>query len=182
MLVDINNVEGLELISPKLFSDSRGSFFEYYNKKQFKKLGIDCDFVQDNQSYSKKNVLRGLHLQVGDFAQSKLVSVLSGSVLDVMVDVRKGSKTFGDHCKVVLSGENRLQVFMPKGFAHGFVVLSDEAIFHYKCDNFYDQKSERSINYNDVDLSIDWKVLPKDLVLSEKDLNAISFKEFKVSL
>ncbi|HLW07072.1 MAG TPA: dTDP-4-dehydrorhamnose 3,5-epimerase [Marinilabiliaceae bacterium] len=172
-------IDGLYVIENLVFSDARGCFFESYHKSKYLEQGVDCDFVQDNVSVSSYGVVRGLHLQTGDFAQAKLVQVLKGRVLDVAVDLRPGSETFGQHFAIELSDENRLQFFIPRGFAHGFSVLSQEAIFHYKCDNFYNKASESGIIYNDKDLAIDWKVPEAKIVVSEKDLELPSFRSFK---
>lgn len=164
-------LKGCFILEPRVFEDERGYFFESFNQQVFEKaIEKKINFVQDNQSYSTKGVLRGLHFQKGEYAQAKLVRVLSGSVLDVAVDIRKGSKTYGEHVAVELSAENKKQLFVPRGFAHGFVVLSDEAHFFYKCDNFYNSSAESGIIYNDKDLKIDWKLGTKELVLSPKDL------------
>ena len=160
------------IIEPTIFEDERGYFFESFNKKTFyEKTGLDIDFVQDNQSKSSYGVLRGLHFQRGDAAQAKLVRVLSGKVLDVAVDLRKDSPTFKKHISIELTAENKKQLFVPRGFAHGFVVLSDEAEFFYKCDNYYNKEAEGGVVYNDKELNIDWKIGFKDIVVSQKDLN-----------
>ena len=159
------------IIEPKIFSDERGYFMESFNANIFQKgIGESVNFVQDNQSFSKKGVLRGLHYQIGEYAQSKLVRVLQGEVLDISVDIRPKSKTFGEYVSVLLTEENQTQLFIPKGFAHGFLVLSDTAIFSYKCDNFYNKESEGGIIYNDKDINIDWKFPINNLIISEKDL------------
>ena len=158
------------IIEPKVFKDKRGYFFESFNNKQFKDLtGSKTTFVQDNESYSTKGVLRGLHYQTGVYAQAKLVRVIKGKVLDVAVDLRENSKTFGEYVSVELSGENKKQLFIPKGFAHGFIVLSDTAIFSYKCDNYYNKESEQGIIFNDKDINIDWQLPEDQIVISEKD-------------
>lgn len=163
-------IEGVLILEPKIFGDSRGYFYESYNKERFsQETGMEIDFVQDNQSKSSYGVLRGLHFQKPPYAQSKLVRVVKGSVLDVAVDIRKGSPTFGKYVAVELSEENHRQFFIPRGFAHGFVVLSEEAIFQYKCDNLYAPQSEGSIIWNDPDLGIDWRVPAEKIILSEKD-------------
>ena len=163
-------IEGLFILEPKVFGDSRGHFFESYSRRDFRRLtGLDIEFVQDNQSCSVKGVLRGLHFQKGDAAQAKLVSVVEGEVLDVAVDLREGSRTFGKCCSVILSGENKRRFFIPRGFAHGFSVLSDRAVFQYKCDNYYDPQSEGAVAWNDPDLAIDWKIRPGEEILSAKD-------------
>ena len=162
-------LEGCYIIEPKIIGDERGYFMESFNEKAFEEnTGQKVHFVQDNQSYSKKGVLRGLHYQTGSHAQAKLVRVLQGEVLDVAVDIRPESATFGQHVSVLLSAENQKQFFVPKGFAHGFVVLSETALFFYKCDNFYNKESEGGIFYNDPALHIDWKI-EDQLLISEKD-------------
>lgn len=166
------------LLKPLQFTDERGVFSESYNKKTFEKVtGLDIEFVQDNQSQSSKGVLRGLHFQTGEMAQAKLVRVAFGTVLDVVVDLREGSPTFGQHYAIELSGDNGLQLFIPRGFAHGFITLSEKSIFCYKCDNYYDKKSEGGIVYNDATLKIDWHLPDKELIISEKDLKLPSFIE-----
>ncbi|SDZ81187.1 dTDP-4-dehydrorhamnose 3,5-epimerase [Bizionia paragorgiae] len=158
------------IIEPSVFIDSRGYFFESFNQKTFNELiGQKVDFVQDNESYSTKGVLRGLHFQKEEWAQAKLVRVVKGCVLDVAVDIRKDSPTYGDYLSVELSDDNKKQLFIPRGFAHGFVVLSDTAIFSYKCDNYYNKASEGGIIYNDTTLNIDWKLPFDKLIISEKD-------------
>jgi len=171
MTIESTPLKGCIIIKPSLFGDERGYFFESFNLEKFRALtGIDIVFVQDNQSYSTKGVLRGLHLQKGASAQAKLVSVVKGEVLDVAVDLRQNSKTYGKHFSIKLSGDNHLQLFIPRGFAHGFVVLSDDAIFQYKCDNYYDKAVEGGIYYADPDLAIDWILPYEQLVVSPKDL------------
>lgn len=163
-------LEGAYIIEPKVFGDERGYFFESYNAERFKQeTGLDITFVQDNESKSSYGVLRGLHFQKAPYTQGKLVRVVSGRVLDVFVDIRKGSPTFGKHVSVELSGENHRMVYIPRGFAHGFVVLSQEAIFQYKCDALYAPQSEGAIAWNDPQLGIDWKIPVEDVILSEKD-------------
>ena len=162
-------IPGVVIFEPRIFTDDRGYFFETYNEKVFKDAGIDADFVQDNQSKSSYGVIRGLHFQKGEHAQAKLVRVLQGSVLDVAVDLRKDSPTFGKHVAVELSDVNNLQLFIPRGFAHGFSVLSKTAVFAYKCDNFYCKESEGGINCADPDLGIDWQVPVESACLSDKD-------------
>ena len=163
-------LEGCFVIEPKILQDERGYFVETYNKNVFDKgIGQDINFVQDNQSFSSKGVLRGLHYQTADNAQAKLVRVLHGEVLDVAVDIRPNSKTFGQHEAIILSAENHKQFFVPRGFAHGFLVLSDTATFFYKCDNFYNKDSEGGIIYNDKTINIDWQFSSVDLLVSEKD-------------
>jgi dTDP-4-dehydrorhamnose 3,5-epimerase len=163
-------LEGCFVIEPKIFNDERGYFLESYNEKTFQNgIGQPVQFVQDNQSYSSKGVLRGLHYQTGEHAQAKLVRVLQGEVLDVVVDIRPNSKTYGETFSVILSGENQKQFYIPRGFAHGFLVLSETATFFYKCDNFYNKESEGGIIYNDKSLNIDWQFSNDELLISEKD-------------
>lgn len=158
------------IIHDTLFRDSRGYFFESFNQTTFfKKTGLDVNFVQDNQSSSTKGVLRGLHFQVGEAAQAKLVRVLEGEVLDVAVDIRKNSPTFGQHVAVILSATSNTQLFVPRGFAHGFVVLSEKAVFFYKCDNYYNKQAEGGLIYNDPEIGIDWRLAEDELILSDKD-------------
>lgn len=165
------NFEGCFVIEPLVFEDQRGFFLETFNQETFEKsIDQKIDFVQDNMSYSKKGVLRGLHYQKGNSSQAKLVSVLKGKVLDVVVDLRRNSKTRGAHFKIILSSENKKQLFIPRGFAHGFLVLSDSAVFNYKCDNFYDKDSESGIIFNDSVLAIDWGIDHNKVILSKKDL------------
>ena len=172
-------ISGLFVIEPDVFGDSRGYFMESFSQKKFNELtGLDIDFVQDNESRSTYGVLRGLHFQRHPYAQAKLVRVVSGKVLDVAVDLREGSETYGKHFAVELSGENHRQMFIPKGFAHGFSVLSQEAVFQYKCDEYYAPESEAAIAWDDQDLNIDWKVPAEDVVLSAKDRNHPTLKEF----
>ncbi|MFN8258930.1 MAG: dTDP-4-dehydrorhamnose 3,5-epimerase [Bacteroidales bacterium] len=161
--------ENLLIIEPHVYNDSRGYFFESFNKSNFDINGLLAEFVQDNESYSEFGVIRGLHYQVEPYAQTKLVRVIKGRVLDVVVDIRKNSATFGKFFKIELSSENKLQLYIPKGFAHGFSVLSKYAILAYKCDNVYNKSSERGININDPFLSIDWKVQKNIRIISEKD-------------
>ena len=159
----------LLVIKPKIFGDQRGYFFESYNEKVLANAGISCHFVQDNQSKSAYGVIRGLHYQLEPYAQTKLVRVISGTIRDVVVDIRKGSPTFGKHFSIELSGENNLQLFVPKGFAHGFSVLSENAIVLYKTDDFYTPAAERGIFYNDSSLAIDWGIKPSAMLVSERD-------------
>lgn len=163
-------IEGVVIIEPKIFGDERGYFFESFNAAEFaRKVGVNTVFVQDNESKSKYGVLRGLHFQKGEFAQSKLVRVVEGRVIDVAVDIRRGSPTFGKHVAVELSKDNKRQLFIPRGFAHGFAVLSEEAVFQYKCDNLYAPDHEGAIAWNDPKIGIDWQIRPEDAILSEKD-------------
>jgi dTDP-4-dehydrorhamnose 3,5-epimerase len=164
-------LQGCFILEPKIFEDQRGYFFESFNQNQFNSLtNTNTRFVQDNESFSTKGVLRGLHYQIGEHAQAKLVRVIQGRVLDVAVDLRAGSPTFSQYVAVELTETNKKQLFIPRGFAHGFVVLSDTAIFSYKCDNFYNKESEGGIIYNDPTLSIDWQLAESSLIVSEKDL------------
>lgn len=162
-------IEGVVIIEPKVFGDDRGYFFESFSEEEFRKNVCDTRFVQDNESKSRYGVLRGLHFQKPPHAQSKLVRVVKGEVLDVAVDIRKGSPTFGQYVSVLLSEEDKRQFFVPRGFAHGFVVLSDEAVFQYKCDAYYAPQSERAIAWNDAALNIDWKLPADHIIFSEKD-------------
>lgn len=162
-------IKDVVIIEPKIFGDGRGYFFESYNQTEFNTSIRTVHFVQDNESKSCYGVLRGLHFQKPPFAQSKLVRVIEGEVLDVAVDIRRNSPTFGKHVAVILSGENHRQLFIPRGFAHGFVVLSNEAVFQYKCDNSYSPQSEGAIAWNDPEIGIDWIVAPEYIILSEKD-------------
>lgn len=173
-------ISGVYIIEPKVFKDERGYFFESFKQNEFEKHIGKIDFVQDNESKSTFGVLRGLHYQLPPFAQSKLVRVLRGKVLDVVVDIRKNSPTFGKHVSVELSEENKRQLFIPRGFAHGFVSLSEEVVFSYKCDNYYNKESEASIVYNDKTLNIDWKIEEKDIITSSKDSEEISFENAKI--
>ena len=163
-------VDGAIVIEPDVFGDNRGWFMESYSKKKLAEVGIDVDFVQDNRSFSaEKGTLRGLHCQLNPTAQSKLLTCMRGAILDVAVDIRKGSPTFGNHVAVELTEDNHRQFFIPRGFAHGFVVLTDEVIFQYKCDNFYAPQHEGAISWDDPDLGIDWKVPEDKIILSSKD-------------
>lgn len=164
------NALGCLIIEPQIIYDERGYFMESFNELKFQRgVGKKINFVQDNQSFSTKGVLRGLHYQTGEHAQAKLVRVLEGAVLDIAVDIRPGSATYGETVSIQLSAENRKQLFIPRGFAHGFVVLSDTATFFYKCDNFYNKESEGGILYNDPEINIDWQFQDQELIVSEKD-------------
>jgi dTDP-4-dehydrorhamnose 3,5-epimerase len=169
-------LKGLYVIEPKVFKDERGYFYESYNQKMFQNAGITDIFVQDNQSFSQKNVVRGLHFQSPPYAQAKLVRVIKGAVLDVVVDIRKNSPTYGKHYAVELTEENFLMLYIPVGFAHGFATLEDNTIFAYKCSNFYNKESEDTILWNDPDLKINWNV--QNPILSEKDKNGKLFRDF----
>ena len=174
----------LFILEPQIFKDSRGYFFESYNYNSFKEIGIENIFVQDNHSKSLKGVLRGLHLQSGESSQAKLISILKGSILDIVVDLRKDSKTFGKYFSIELNEENKKMLFIPRKFAHGFLTLEDNTEIFYKCDNFYNPKSEVGIVWNDIDLNIEWNlqkygIKENKLIISEKDRKNISFKEYK---
>jgi dTDP-4-dehydrorhamnose 3,5-epimerase len=171
------DIPGVVIIEPKVFSDSRGYFFESFRDDFFIEKVCNTRFIQDNESLSSQGVLRGLHYQLPPYAQSKLVRVIDGEVYDVAVDIRKGSPTFGKYIGAILSGQNKHQFFIPRGFAHGFMVLSPTAIFSYKCDNYYHQPSERCIQYNDADLQIEWPIGNLVPSLSEKDLKGLMFKQ-----
>lgn len=173
-------IQGLFIIEPDVYGDSRGYFFESFSKKRFEEqTGINVDFVQDNESRSTYGVVRGLHFQRPPHAQAKLVRVVSGRVLDVAVDLREGSPTYGKHVAVELSGENHRQVFIPKGFAHGFSVLSEEAVFQYKCDDYYAPETEGAVAWDDPDIAIDWRIPADDMILSEKDKKHPRLSELK---
>ncbi|MFQ6880641.1 MAG: dTDP-4-dehydrorhamnose 3,5-epimerase [Oscillospiraceae bacterium] len=178
---DCNGIKGLAVIEPAVFGDDRGYFMETYNYNDFAEAGIDCQFVQDNQSSSRKGVLRGLHFQI-HYPQDKLVRVVNGEVFDVAVDLREGSETFGKWYGVTLSAENKKQFFIPKGFAHGFIVLSDEAEFCYKVTDFYHPNDEGGLMWNDPDIAVEWPMpegmTAEDLILSDKDKKNASYKEY----
>lgn len=178
MKVENTTLDGCLLLTLSQFKDARGTFCETYKKQDFKThTGLTVDFVQDNQSISSFGVLRGLHFQRGPMAQAKLVRVIEGKVLDIVVDLRKDSDTYGKHYSVVLDSIKRQQLYVPRGFAHGFITLSQKSIFAYKCDNFYDKNSESGIIYNDATLSLDWHLSKDDLIISEKDLALPTFEE-----
>ena len=172
-------IAGLQVFEPKIWEDDRGYFYESYNQQTFQEAGITAHFIQDNESKSTYGVLRGLHYQVGEFAQAKLVRVAEGEVLDVVVDIREGSPTYGQSFSIILNAENKKQLFIPRGFAHGFLVLSDTAVFCYKCDNFYAKEQEGGIRFNDPALNIDWRIDPEEMILSEKDRVNPMFGEHK---
>lgn len=179
MTVEETPLKGCFVITPKIFKDERGCFFESFNKSVFEReTGIVRGFVQDNISKSAKGVLRGLHFQTGDFAQSKLVSVIKGKVLDVCVDLRKKSSTFGESFSIVLEQNENKQLYVPRGFAHGFLALENDTIFSYKCDNFYKKEAESGILFNDETLNIDWGLPTDELILSEKDKALPTFKGY----
>ena len=178
MTVIKSDIPGLVIVEPRVFGDNRGYFFESFSERRFKEEVADVDFVQDNESKSCYGVVRGLHFQKPPYAQAKLVRVVKGKVLDVAVDLRKGSPTFGKYAAVELSEDNHRQVFIPKGFAHGFAVLSEEAVFQYKCDEYYEPSSEGALAWDDPDLGIDWKLPVDQVKLSEKDKNHPCLKDF----
>lgn len=171
------NIEGVVIIEPRIFRDERGYFFESFSQREFQEKVCNTVFVQDNESKSSYGVLRGLHFQKPPYAQSKLVRVIKGAVLDVAVDIRKGSPTFGQHVAVELTEDNHRQFFIPRGFAHGFSVLTDEVIFQYKCDNFYAPQSEGALAWDDPDLGIDWHLPAEKVILSEKDRHHSRLKD-----
>lgn len=172
------DIEGPLIVEPRVFGDHRGYFFESFSQRDFEEHVGPVDFVQDNESFSaKRGVLRGLHFQKGEAAQAKLLRVVRGSVLDVAVDIRPGSPTFGKYVSLVLSGENKRQFFIPRGFAHGFLVLEDDTIFQYKCDNFYAPEAEGSYRWNDPFFAVDWGISPEEVILSEKDAKAPFYKQ-----
>lgn len=178
MNIKETNIDGLVIIEPKVFGDARGYFMETFQKNTFNSNVTETEFIQDNESKSSKGVLRGLHFQLPPYQQAKLVRVIEGEVLDVAVDLRKDSKTYGKHYSILLSGENKKQFFVPRGFAHGFVVLSETAIFSYKVDNLYAPTHDSGILWNDETLNIDWNIDSALIQLSEKDKNLSSFKDF----
>ena len=180
MLISTTPLQDLLLIEPKIWEDNRGYFYESFSAKAFAAAGVDVNFVQDNQSFSQKGILRGLHAQAAPFAQGKLVRVIQGSVLDVAVDARKSSPTYGEHYSLVLSGENHKQLWLPAGFLHGFLTLEDNTIFTYKVTNYYDKASEVGVRWNDPELNINWseELELSELILSEKDLILPDFKDF----
>ena len=170
-------IDGVVIIEPKVFNDARGYFFEAFKKEEFEQNVGHIDFIQENESKSSYGVLRGLHYQKGEYSQAKLVRVIKGRVLDVAVDLRKSSPTFGQHVSIELSDENKLQFFIPRGFAHGFLVLSEEAVFTYQVDNIYAPQQESSIRFDDPALGINWPISEENLIMSEKDLNALGFAD-----
>ncbi|MFT6689469.1 MAG: dTDP-4-dehydrorhamnose 3,5-epimerase [Saprospiraceae bacterium] len=177
MTLATTTIKDLVIINPAVFNDERGYFFEAYNQAKFHENGITYNFIQDNQSFSTKGVIRGLHLQINAFAQAKLVRVLQGEILDVVVDLRKNSATYGQHFSVILSGENKKQLMVPHGFAHGFSVLSETASVMYKVDQLYDKASERGIRFDDATLNIDWQINRNEVIVSEKDMVLPSFDQ-----
>ena len=179
MKITKTEIEGVVIIEPRIFEDSRGYFFEAFSEREFAEQVCDCNFVQDNEALSSYGVVRGLHFQLPPHAQSKLVRVVKGKVVDIAVDIRQSSPTFGKHVAVELSADNHRQVFIPRGFAHGYAVLSDEAIVEYKCDNYYAPESEGAIAWNDIDLAIDWQIPTEKVILSEKDKHHPALAECK---
>lgn len=177
MKVQDTSIDGVKIIEPKVFGDARGYFFESWNRKNFAEAGLDIEFVQDNESFSGYGVLRGLHYQLPPYTQAKLVRVISGTVLDVVVDIRRNSLTFGCHLAIELSGANKRQLYAPRGMAHGFAVLSAEAVFCYKVDQPYAPAYERSIRFDDPALGIDWQLAPEHYLLSAKDREGVPFAE-----
>ncbi len=173
------DIEDLLIFEPQVWEDERGYFYESFNENAFKAAGIYSQFVQDNQAKSNYGVLRGLHYQTGAYAQAKLVRAISGKVLDVVVDLRLDSKTYGRSFSIILSAENKKQLFVPRGFAHGYAVLSESAEFFYKCDNFYNKEAEGGLIYNDAQLGIDWQLASEDIILSEKDKVQPAFGDHK---
>lgn len=181
MEVKTTAIEGVFVIEPRVFGDERGYFFESFNEREFReKTGIDVKFVQDNESKSRYGVLRGLHFQKAPYEQAKLVRVVKGRVLDVAVDIRKGSPTFGRYTAVELTGDNHRQCFIPRGFAHGFCVLSEEAVFQYKCDEYYHPEAEDAIAWDDPDIAIEWPIPANDIILSEKDKHHPRLRDSKI--
>ncbi|PKP11197.1 MAG: dTDP-4-dehydrorhamnose 3,5-epimerase [Bacteroidetes bacterium HGW-Bacteroidetes-3] len=177
MIIEKTFIKDLVILTPRIFEDARGYFFEAYNQAKFLENGINYQFIQDNQSFSKRGVIRGLHLQINPFAQAKLIRVLQGEILDVAVDLRKNSPTYGQHFSVILSAENKKQLMVPHGFAHGFSVLSETASVLYKVDQLYHKECERGIRYDDPTLAIDWQIDAEDIIVSEKDLVLPGFNE-----
>lgn len=178
MKLTTTDIEGIVILEPQVFNDERGYFFEAFNEARFAELvGVNTRFVQDNESRSKEGVVRGLHFQLPPYAQSKLVRVVRGAVLDVAVDIRRGSPTYGRYVAVELSEENRRQLFIPRGFAHGFSVLRGDAVLEYKCDNLYNRESEGAIRWDDPTLAIDWRIDPASVIVSEKDRQSKPFAE-----
>ena len=180
MKITTTAIEGVVILEPKVFGDERGYILESFSQREFEEKVCKTTFVQDNESSSRYGVLRGLHFQKPPHAQAKLVRVVKGKVLDIAVDIRKGSPTFGHHVSIELSGENKRQLFIPRGFAHGFAVLSDEVVFQYKCDNYYVPHSEGGILWNDPALGIDWKLPAEDVILSEKDKKNVLLNVLKL--
>ena len=181
MEIQTTPIEGLLILVPKVFPDCRGYFFETYNTDRYNDAGLSVNFVQDNESKSTRGVIRGLHYQLNPFSQGKLVRVIDGIIFDVAVDLRKNSLTFGQWFGIELTDENKKQLFIPRGFAHGISVLSEYAIFSYKCDQYYNPQLERGILYNDEELGIDWKIPASEVIISEKDLKNKPFREAEIN-
>jgi dTDP-4-dehydrorhamnose 3,5-epimerase len=178
MTVEETYLKGCFVLTPTIYRDNRGLFFESYHQQEFERLiGRQISFIQDNHSVSNKGVLRGLHYQKGEYAQAKLIRVIKGSVLDVCVDIRPASETFGKHFSIILNGIDNKQLYIPRGFAHGFLALEDDTVFNYKCDNYYNKESEAGIRFDDKELNIDWNFPLNNLVLSEKDLQLPTFEK-----
>ena len=178
MIVEETFLKGCFIFEPRVFNDDRGYFFESFNSKKIKELtNLDINFIQDNEAFSNRGILRGLHFQKGEYAQAKLVRVIKGKVLDVAVDIRPKSETFGKYFSIILSEENKKQLFIPKGFAHGYSVLEDNTIFAYKCDNYYYPKEESGIIFNDKNLNIDWLLDKNEIIISEKDKGLPTLKK-----
>lgn len=178
MKVIATDIDGVVIIEPHVFNDERGYFYESFSDKEFRSKVCKTTFVQDNQSKSTYGVLRGLHFQQPPYAQAKLVRVTKGRALDIAVDIRLGSPTYGKHIAIELSEDNHRQLFLSRGFAHGFVALSEEVVFQYKCDNFYNKESEGTLRWNDPEIGIDWKISEADIISSEKDKNSLTLKDF----
>jgi len=174
-------IPGLLIIKPQIFDDKRGYFVESYSENRYKEAGITADFIQDNISGSKHGVVRGFHYQLAPYSQAKLIQVLEGTVLDIAIDLRKGSPTFGQHYSIELSADNNIQFYIPQGFGHGFSVLTESATFSYKCDNYYNREAERGINFNDPHLGIDWKILADEMIISPKDSALPLLKEAEMN-
>lgn len=178
MKIFSSKIEGIKIIQPSIYSDERGLFFESHNQRIFNEHNIDMNFVQDNESHSKIGVLRGLHFQKNEHAQAKLIRVISGEILDIAVDLRKNSTSFGKYFSIILNAENKQQLYIPRGFAHGFVALTDNAITQYKCDNYYSKNAEAGIIYSDPTLAIDWKIPNNLLRINERDENFPTLKQY----
>lgn len=178
MKISDTEIQGIKILQPQIFHDERGSFFESHNNQILKKNGIDVTFVQDNESYSKIGVLRGLHFQTNEHAQAKLIRVISGNILDVAVDLRINSSSFGQYFSIILSSKNKTQLFIPRGFAHGFIALSDNVVTQYKCDNYYNKNAESGILYNDPSLNIDWKLSKHLLRVNQRDASFLTLNNY----
>ncbi|MCB0666956.1 MAG: dTDP-4-dehydrorhamnose 3,5-epimerase [Saprospiraceae bacterium] len=174
------DIKGLLVIEPDIWKDNRGYFYECYQRERYETAGIKCNFVQDNEAFSGRGVLRGLHYQLPPFGQAKLVRIIQGSVIDIAVDIRPESPTYGQHHSILLTGENKRQFFIPQGFAHGYVCLSDEVIFAYKCSNYYSKEHEGGIRFDDPQLKIDWQLPDSDVIVSERDLGLPAFGKHRI--